>query len=91
MIALQLPPTITFAPLFDGAQDIFDSDTYHPPVAGQQETWCGKTWRDMPGAGFFEKKCNFFFFRRGMYQSITDDDGRKQVERCLGGSASRKR
>lgn len=26
----------------------------------------GKTWRDMPGSNEFNKKTNFFFFRRGM-------------------------
>jgi len=26
----------------------------------------GRTWRDMPGIDEFEKKCHFFFHRRGM-------------------------
>ena len=31
-----------------------------------QETFNGRTWRDMPGVGADNKKLNFFLFRRGM-------------------------
>lgn len=32
-----------------------------------QQTWRGKTWRDMPGNDDTHRRINFFYFRRGRY------------------------
>ena len=38
------------------------------PQEGPHDSYKGQTWRDMPGDGSTEKKMNFFFFRRDMYE-----------------------
>ena len=81
---IQIPAALQFQPMFDGSE-IYDSVNYHPPIVGQQGEFCGKTWRDMPGAGNLERKLNFFLFRRGLYESTTDDQGRLQINRVFGG------
>jgi hypothetical protein len=87
---IQLPKgaSLTFQPMLDGSE-IYDSVHYHPPIVGQQGEFCGKTWRQMPGAGNLEKKLNFFLFRRGLYEPTTDSQGRVQINRVFGGGRSR--
>lgn len=56
-----------------------------------QQTFCGKTWQDMPGADRERKRMNFALFRRGVI-SLDDvtigEDGRSGMQRHAAGTGN---
>lgn len=59
--------------------------SYHPAQVGQQEKWKGRTWRDMPGSTFDDKRMNFVLYRRGLISEadLARDHREEWVSECF--------
>lgn len=73
--------------LCDG--EVYTSPDYHPPIAGPNETWRGKSWRDMPAGDEILKRMNFFLFRRGLFEPASATD-QKCIAKVFGGRAPKR-
>lgn len=85
----EVPLTMSSAFSFSD-EEVMTNPNYHPAICGPDESFLGKTWRDMSGSDDLNKKMNFFLFRRGLYEP-TVKDGRKDISRIFAGSRSNQR
>lgn len=84
-IEYPIPAGLSFEEIGRSSRQKLGPD-YHPSIAGPDDEFRGKTWRDMPGSDNENRKMNFFLFRRGLFV-LPDSGERKDIARVFTGGA----